>query len=368
MGRFGSALGIGFSVEGVWFFVEAVFTGVYLYGWRRLRPWAHWWSGVPVAVAGILGAWSVVSVNSWMNQPQGFTIQDGRVVSVDPVTVFFNRATSYEVPHMILAAYLVTGFVFAGVYAVGLLRGRRDRYHRLGFQIPFTIAGVAAPLQVGIGDFAARKVSQQQPVKFAAMELVPHTGRGVTEWIGGIWWHGQVYFGVGIPKVDSILAGFDPNYQVVGWDSVPADQRPPLANLLHLSFDLMVGVGVALMALAAWQGWYWYFHRRLLLTRWFLVPAAVSGLAAVAAMEAGWVVTEVGRQPWVVYRVQLTSDAVTTASGVTATLTGIFIIYLIMTFVSIGTPYLLSLRWRREEPNAEEAQRVPYEAAATQEA
>jgi cytochrome d ubiquinol oxidase subunit I len=368
MGRFGSALGIGFSVEGVWFFVEAVFTGVYLYGWRRLRSWAHWWSGVPVAVAGILGAWSVVSVNSWMNQPQGFTIQDGRVVSVDPVTVFFNRATSYEVPHMILAAYLVTGFVFAGVYAVGLLRGRRDRYHRLGFQIPFTIAGIAAPLQVGIGDFAARKVSQQQPVKFAAMELVPHTGRGVTEWIGGIWWHGQVYFGVGLPKVDSILAGFDPNYQVVGWDSVPADQRPPLANLLHLSFDLMVGVGVALMALAAWQGWYWYFHRRILLTRWFLVPAAVSGLAAVAAMEAGWVVTEVGRQPWVVYRVQLTSDAVTTASGVTATLTGIFIIYLVMTFVSIGTPYLLSLRWRREEPNAEEAQHVPYEAAATQEA
>jgi cytochrome d ubiquinol oxidase subunit I len=360
MGRFGSAVGVGFSVEAVWFFVEAAFVSVYLYGWRRLKPWLHWWSGMPVAVAGIFGAWAVVSVNSWMNQPQGFTIRDGHLVSVDPVKVFFNRAASYEVPHMILAAYMVTGFVFAGVYAVAMLRGRRDRYHRMGFLIPFTIAGIATPLQVGVGDYAARAIAVQQPVKFAAMELVPHTSRGVTEWIGGIWWHGQVYFGVGIPKLDSILVGFDPNAEVIGWDSVPPAQRPPLANLVHLSFDVMVGIGTALMALAAWQAWHWYFHRQLLVTRWFLAPMTLAGVASVVAMECGWVVTEVGRQPWIVYRVQLVGDAVTSAHGVRVTLGWVLAVYLVMTVVSIATPIALGRRWRREAPDAEDAEDVPY--------
>jgi cytochrome d ubiquinol oxidase subunit I len=368
MGRFGSALGIGFSVEAVWFFVEAVFVSVYLYGWRRLKPWLHWCSGIPVALAGIFGAWAVVSVNSWMNQPQGFTVRDGQVVSVDPASVFFNRATAYEVPHMILAAYMVAGFGFAGVYAVGLLRGRRDRYHRLGFLIPFTIAGIATPLQVGVGDFAARAVAVQQPVKFAAMELVPHTSRGVTEWIGGIWWNGQVYFGVGVPKLDSILVGFDPGEKVIGWDSVPSQQRPPLSSLIHLSFDVMVAVGITLMAFAAWQAWHWYFHRQLLTTRWFLAPMALSGLASVVAMECGWVVTEVGRQPWVIYKVQLVSSAVTTAGGIPVTLGWVLGVYLVMTFASIGTPLALSRRWRRETPEHEDAGGVPYGPMAHREA
>jgi cytochrome d ubiquinol oxidase subunit I len=351
------------SIEGVWFFVEAAFVSVYLYGWRRLKPWLHWCTGLPVAAAGIFGAWAVVSVNSWMNQPRGFTLRDGKVVSIDPVAVFFNRATAYEVPHMILAAYMVTGFVFAGVYAVGMLRGRRDRYHRLGFLVPFTLAAIATPLQVGVGDYAARAIAAQQPIKFAVMEFVPRTERGVTEWIGGIWWHGQVYFGVGVPKLDSILVGFDPNAKVIGWDAVPAAERPPLANLIHLSFDLMVGVGTILMALAAWQAWHWYFHRRVLTTRWFLVPIALSGVASIAAMECGWVVTEVGRQPWMIYRVQLVRDAVTTAHGVPVTLGWVLAVYLVMTFVSIGTPVLLSHRWRRERPDVEDTPEVPYAPA-----
>ncbi|GIH15242.1 cytochrome ubiquinol oxidase subunit I [Rugosimonospora africana] len=367
MSRFGSAMGIGFSIEGVWFFVEAAFVSVYLYGWRRLKPWLHWCTGLPVAAAGVFGAWAVVSVNSWMNQPRGFTLRDGRVVSIDPIAVFFNRATAYEVPHMILAAYMVTGFVFAGVYAVGMLRGRRDRYHRLGFLVPFTIAGIATPLQVGVGDYAARAIAAQQPVKFAVMELVPHTGRGVTEWLGGIWWNGHVYFGVGVPKLDSILVDFDPDAKVIGWDTVPASERPPLANLIHLSFDLMVGVGTILMALVAWQAWHWYFHRRVLTTRWFLAPIALSGLASVAAMECGWIVTEVGRQPWMIYQVQRVNDAVTTAHGVPVTLGWVLAVYLVMTFVSIGTPVLLSHRWRREKPEIEDAQDVPYAPAGRQE-
>ncbi|HZI72822.1 MAG TPA: cytochrome ubiquinol oxidase subunit I, partial [Gemmatimonadales bacterium] len=262
MGRFGAAYGVGFSIEGIFFFLEAIFVGVYLYGWNRLSPWAHWWSGMPIVVSGVLGAMSVVAMNSWMNSPAGFTLSNGKITSVSPVSVFFNASTPYQTAHMVLAAYMVTGFVTAGVYAVGLLRGRRDRYHRLGFAIPFTIAGIFAPLQVMMGDIIARFIAHNQPIKFAAMEYVSTTGNNVPEWLGGILINGNIYFGLSIPSFDSILVGFNPHTVVIGWDSVPPDQRPPLATLIHLSFDLMVGLGFFLFALAAWQGWWWWFHRR----------------------------------------------------------------------------------------------------------
>jgi len=360
MGPWGAAIGIPFSLEGIFFFLEAIFVGVYLYGWQRLSPWAHWWSGVPIAVSGIFGAMSVVAANSWMNAPAGYTLTNGKITSVDPWSVYFNAATPYETPHMILAAYMVTGFLIAGVYAVGLLRGRRDRYHRLGFLIPFTIAGICAPLQVMMGDIIARFVAHNQPVKFAAMEFVSKTTRDAPEWIGGILINGQIYFGAAIPGFDSILVGFNPHTTVIGWDSVPPDQRPPLVTLIHLSFDLMVGLGFFLFALAAWQGWWWLFHRRVLLTPWFLVPTALGGVAAVTAMEAGWVVTEVGRQPWIVYRVLLTNDAVTPSSGVPVTLAVILVLYAILTVVSIGVPVIMSRRWRRETPAEEGTEQVPY--------
>jgi cytochrome bd ubiquinol oxidase subunit I len=360
MGRFGAAFGVGFSFEGIFFFLEAIFVGVYLYGWRRLPPWVHWWSGMPIVVAGILGAMSVVAANSWMNSPAGYTLSHGKITSVDPVSVYFNAATPYETAHMVLAAYMVTGFLVAGVYAVGLLRGRRDRYHRLGFAVPFTIAGIATPLQVMMGDIIARFISSNQPVKFAAMEYVARTGTEIPEWLGGIYINGRVYFGAAIPAFNSILVGFSPHTRVIGWDTVPPDQRPPFPTLLHLSFDLMVGIGFFLLALAAWQGWWWWFHRRLLLTPWFLVPSALGGVAAVAAMEAGWVVTEVGRQPWIVYRVLLVSNAVTPSSGVPVTLGVVLALYAILTAVSIGVPMIMSRRWRRETPDAEEVDQVPY--------
>ena len=360
MGRFGAAIGFPFSVEGIFFFLEAIFVGVYLYGWKRLSPWAHWWSGMPIVVSGILGAMSVVAANSWMNSPAGYTLSHGKITRVEPLSVYFNASTPYETTHMILAAYMVAGFLIAGVYAVGLLRGRRDRYHRLGLAIPFTVAGIAAPLQVLMGDVIARFIASNQPVKFAAMEYVPRTTREVPEWIGGIFVNGHVYLGAAIPALDSILVGFSPHTRVIGWDSVPASQRPPLVSLIHLSFDLMVGIGFFLLALAAWQAWWWVFHRRLLVTPWFLVPAAVSGVAAVVAMEAGWVVTEVGRQPWIVYKVLLVSNAVTPASGVPVTLGVMLALYAILTVVAIGVPMIMSRRWRREPPAEEEAEQVPY--------
>lgn len=360
MGRFGAAIGVPFSLEGIFFFLEAIFVGVYLYGWQRLPPWVHWWSGMPIVVAGVLGALSVVAANSWMNTPAGYTLRNGKLTSVDPVSVFFNASTPYQTAHMVLAAYMVTGFLVAGVYAVGLLRGRRDRYHRLGFAIPFTLAGIAAPLQVMMGDIIARFIAREQPVKFAAMEYVSRTAREVPEWVGGVLINGHVYLGAAIPAFDSILVGFSPHTRVIGWDTVPATRRPPLVSLIHLSFDLMVGIGLFLFALAAWQGWWWWFHRRLLLSAWFLVPAAFGGVAAVAAMEAGWVVTEVGRQPWIVYRVLLVNNAVTPAGGVSVTLVVILVLYAILTLVSIGVPMIMSRRWRRGTPAEEDAEQVPY--------
>jgi cytochrome bd ubiquinol oxidase subunit I len=308
----------------------------------------------------VLGAMSVVAANSWMNSPAGYTLRNGKITRVDPVSVFFNASTPYETAHMLLAAYMVTGFLVAGVYAVGLLRGRRDRYHRLGFAVPFTLAGIAAPLQVMMGDIIARFIAQNQPVKFAAMEYIPATTRDAPEWLGGILINGHVYLGAAIPAFDSILVGFSPRTRVIGWDSVPPARRPPLDTLIHLSFDLMVGLGFILLALAAWQGWWWWFHRRLLVTPWFLAPCALSGVAAVAAMEAGWIVTEVGRQPWIVYRVQLVSNAVTPASGVPVTLGVVLALYAILTVVSIGVPTFMSRRWRQGAPAEEQAEQVPY--------
>lgn len=360
MGTYGSAFGIPFAIEGIWFFLEAIFTGIYLYGWRRLPAWRHWWTGTPMVVAGALGALSVVSANSWMNQPSGFVLRDGRIVSVNAWSVIFNAAVPYEVPHMVLAAYMVVGFTVAGVYAAGMLRGRRDRYHRLGFGISFATGAIAAPIQVIVGDIAARQVAAQQPAKFAAMELVEQTGTHVTEWLGGIYYQGQVYFGLGIPALDSIFAGFSPGTRVIGWQAFPPGLRAPLPNLIHLAFDVMAMIGVALLVLGAWQGWIWWFHRRPLTTRWFLVPVLVSGFAAVVAMESGWIVTEVGRQPWVVYGLLLTSDAVTTSGGVPVTLGLTIAIYAALTGVSIGVPWLMGRRWRREDPRVEEYETTPY--------
>ncbi len=186
MRRYGAVLGLPFGVEGLFFFLEAIFAGIYLWGWQRLRGWAHWWSGVPIAVSGILGAMSVVAVNSWMNQPGGFTEQGGRITSVNPWRVFFNRAALYEMPHMILAAYMVTGFLVAGVYAAGILRGRRDPYHYAGFALGFVPAALLTPFQILVGDTAARAIAHDQPVKFASMEYVPSTSRH-SGWVSCCW-------------------------------------------------------------------------------------------------------------------------------------------------------------------------------------
>jgi cytochrome d ubiquinol oxidase subunit I len=348
MGRYGSAIGIPFSFEGIFFLLEAVFTAIYLFGWDRLPRWLHFWTLAPIVVSGILGALSVVAANSWMNQPSGYTVAHGQITSVDPVAVFFNGATYYEAPHMILAAFLVAGGLAATPYAAGLLRGHRDRYTRLGFLVPFTIAAIVAPFQIAVGDTAARAIASHQPVKFASMEYVARTTRGATEWIAGIWYHGHVIAGIGLPDVDSLLVGFSPNTRVTGWDTVSPAYRPPFPTLIHLCFDLMVGIGTLLLLWGLWLAWSWWRHRDLPGGRAgtvFLVGGALSGVAATAAMEAGWVVTEVGRQPWTVYHVLLTSQAATTATGVTATLAATLVIYGVLTVATFAVLLTMQRRW-----------------------
>src|SRR5215470_2658340 len=233
MRRYRTVLEFPLGVKKVFFFLEAIFAGIYLWGWRRLAGWAHWWSGVPIALSGIFGAMSVIAVNSWMNQPGGFTQRGGRIVSVSPWQVYFNRAAIYQMPHMILAAYMVTGFLVAGVYAAGILRGRRDRYHYTGFALGFVPAAVLTPFQIFVGDTAARAIAQGQPVKFASMEYVPRTSRHVPEWLGGVYVNGRVYAGIRVPGLNSLLVGLRPSTRVIGWDSVPPASRPPVAWLLH---------------------------------------------------------------------------------------------------------------------------------------
>jgi cytochrome d ubiquinol oxidase subunit I len=356
--RFGEVFGILFAVEGIFFFVEAIFVAIYIFGWKRMSGWAHFWTGVPIVIAGLGGAFSVVAVNSWMNQPQGFTLgPGGDVTDVEPLKVIFNPAVPYEVPHMIIAAYLVTGFLVASVYAVGMLRGRRDRYHRLGLLIPLTVAAIATPIQFAVGDTAARAIADDQPIKFAAMECVQETSTDVTEYIGGRCTSSGVKGGIGIPGLDSFLVGWSRDTEVIGLDSVPPDERPPANTMLHLAFDAMVGICVALIGLGLWLGIAWWRRRDIPRTPWFLRATALSGVAAVVALECGWIVTEVGRQPWVVYRQMRTEEAVTGASGVWVTFSLVLALYAALAAALIVTMRVMARRWRGVEIEPDE---VPY--------
>jgi len=357
-GRFGDVFGILFAIEGIFFFTEAIFIAIYIYGWKRMSGWAHFWTGVPVVISGIGGAYSVVAVNAWMNQPGGFDLaKDGTVKSVDLVKVIFNHAVPYEVPHMILAAYIVAAFLIASVYAFGMLRGRRDRHHRLGLLIPLTVGLIAAPIQFAVGDTAARSIASDQPVKFAAMECNKTTHRHVTEYIFGICTADGVKGGIGIPGFDSFLVGFNTDTKVKGYDIVPPNDRPPFNTMLHWAFDIMVGICSAMIALGAWLAWAWWRRRDIPKTRWFLRAVAISGIAAVVALECGWIVTEVGRQPWIVYNVMRTKDGVTGASGVWVTFGASLVIYTVLGVATVLILRTMSRRWR--SAGAEEVS-VPY--------
>lgn len=363
MDRFGAAFGVAFAIEGIFFFLEAIFLAIYIYGWKRLSGWAHFWSGVPMFVTGIGGAFSVVAANAWMNQPQGFTLDAaGKVVDVEPLRVLWNPATGYEVPHMILAAYMVVGFLVASVYAVGMLKGRRDRLHRLGLLIPLTIGLIATPIQLFVGDTAARAVADHQPAKFAGMECIQESGGHQTEYVGGVCTSDGVKAAIPIPDLDSFLVGFSADTKVTGLKDIPADERPPANTFLHLSFDLMVGIGTALLGLGAWFAWVWWKRRDIPKTPWFLRAVAVSGIAAIIALWCGWIVTEVGRQPWIVQGYMRTSEAVTDAKGIWFSFGLVLLVYAALGTAAILVLRSMSRRWR--EGGESEETGAPYSPPA----
>ncbi|HEV7941390.1 MAG TPA: cytochrome ubiquinol oxidase subunit I [Solirubrobacteraceae bacterium] len=316
MSTFGGVFGLGFAIEGFSFFLEAIFIGIYVYGWERLSPRAHLLSGIPIVIAGFTGSLMVISVNAWMQHPSGFKLAHGRVVDVHPLAALFGNSFLWnELIHMYLAAYIVTGFLLATPYAIGRLRGRFGRYERTACAIPLTIAAVVSPIQILIGDWAARDVATEQPTKLAAMEGLAKTTHGASEHLLGWYVNGQIKFGIGIPDLLSILAFHNPNAKVQGLDTVPISQRPPV-NIERVSFQLMVALGTGFAAL----GLFFLFLRwrqRIMPTQlWFYLLVAAAGPASVVALIAGWFVTEIGRQPWTVYRVMTTAEAVTRARGV----------------------------------------------------
>ncbi|MEW2487292.1 cytochrome ubiquinol oxidase subunit I [Streptomyces sp. NPDC048411] len=359
MGRYGAAFGFPFAIEGLFFFLEAIFVSIYIYGWKRLPPWVHFWTGVPVALSSIGGAAAVIAANSWMNQPGGITVRNGHVVEVEPARVFFNGAFWFETVHMLLAAYIVAGFMVAGVYAVGMLRERRDHYHRVGFLTGFLVAAVALPVQIFVGDLVARQVFNKEPAKFAAIEMLPTTGTHVPETMGGILVDGRVKYGLQIPDMGSLLAGFRPSTEIHGLDAIPEAVRPTDrgVSIVHLAFDVMVGTSFVLLGLVVWFGWLWWRRREVPQNRWFLRGAALSGIVALVSLESGWVVTEVGRQPWTVVGHLLTRDAVTTEGNL-----WFFFAVVLALYLAVGTGVLLVLRsmkrrWREE---GDASVKVPY--------
>jgi cytochrome d ubiquinol oxidase subunit I len=313
---FGSVFGLGFAIEGFSFFLEAIFIGIYIYGWGRLSRRVHLLSGIPIVITGFTGSLTVISVNAWMNHPGGFQLQAGRVTHVDPFQALFaNTYLWHELIHMYLAGYIVSGFILAAVYAFARLRGRWGRYERTALAIPLTIAALVAPVQVLVGDWAARDVASTQPIKLAALEGLYKTTNGASEHVLGWYTDNQVKYGIAIPHLLSFLAYHSWNAKVQGLETVPANQRPPI-NVVRIAFQAMVGIGTLLAILGVVYLVVWMRRKRLPESVWFYRALVLAGPAAVVALISGWVVTEVGRQPWVVYRVMRSADAVTGASGV----------------------------------------------------
>jgi cytochrome bd ubiquinol oxidase subunit I len=355
MGKWGDVFGIGFGVEAWAFFLEAILLAIYIYGWKRMTPRAHLMVGLPLPFIALVGAFGILSANAWMNTPQGFTLDAaGNPTNVDVSHVLFTPMLGYQFWHMIAAAYMTAGFMVSSIYAVGWLRGRRDRYHRLGFLVPFAVAAIVTPAQFMIGDAIARAVDDQQPAKFAAIEIVWKTGDDQPEYLfGRLQPDGTVDGGIKVPGLDSFLAGGSRKTVVHGLSEVPENQRPTFrqANIAHFAFDTMVGIGSALVLLALWFGAALVRRRDIPRSRWFYRCAAVSGVASVLAVEAGWVTAEVGRQPWIVYGHMRVADAVTdiSAGPIWLSFMVVVLVYALVAWGFIGLLLRLKIRWRHED-------------------
>jgi cytochrome d ubiquinol oxidase subunit I len=328
MATFGGVFGLAFGLEGFSFFVEAIFIAIYVYGWDRMSPRTHLLCGTPVVLAGLTGAVFVLSVNAWMNHPGGFRLTGGHVTDVHPWKALFGNGHLWpELAHMYIAGFIVAGFLVAAAYAWGGLKGRHGRYERIALAVPLTIAALAAPVQLLVGDWIARRVTEDQPVELAAMEGLGRTTKGAPVHALGWYEDGEVRYGIAIPRGLSILAKHDPGATIQGLETVPPDDRPPV-NVVRVAFQLMVGIGTLLALLSVVHLVTWFRHGRFVASRWFHRGVVAAGPLSVVALICGWVTTEVGRQPWVVYRVMRTSEAVTGAGGIPVGYATLVVVYL----------------------------------------
>jgi cytochrome d ubiquinol oxidase subunit I len=337
----GAIVGPLFGFEGLFFFTEAIFLGIYLYGWDRLSPRAHWLCSFPIWIAGLGAVPMIVTVNSWMNTPAGFVVQNGHITGVNTVQAIFNPSAFYEVVHMVLASYVGAGFMVATVYAVSMLRAKRDEYRRKAMLLGLSVGLIAIPLQMISGDAIARSLETDQPIKLASMEAVYNTSSHVPLHLMGIpdaqtqtW----ITNGLVIPNGLSLLVGFSPSTTIIGLNTVVPNDRPSvmLIPFIHLAFDLMVLFGTFIL-LIAMVFWLLFFVRKRIVPeyKWLLWCIVVCGPMALIAVECGWIVTEEGRQPWVIYHFLRTSDAVTPAPFLNLTFLIFTLIYIVLAVMLI---------------------------------
>lgn len=351
----GPIIGMPFSLEGFAFFTEAIFLGIYLYGWTKLTPKAHWWAGVAVAVSGTVSGIFVVFANAWMNAPTGFEIVNGMPTNIDPIAAMLNPASFHQTLHMTLAAFATTGIAVAGIHAWMLRKNGADHFHRSALHIALLVAVPATFLQMVSGDISAKFVAKWQPAKLAAMEGQFVTERGAPLRIGGIpnEQTKETRYALEIPKALSFLAFNDLNAEVKGLDAFPEEDWPPVA-IVHYAFQVMVGLGSLMLLACVWVVWHWIRKREVSSNRALLTFLALLTPAGFIAVEAGWIVTEVGRQPWIVYGYMRTADALTPMPGLVIPLVGISILYL---FLGVVVAYLLWAQIIKTKPMTQEMRR-----------
>ena len=346
----GPIIGMPFSLEGFAFFTEAIFLGIYLYGWDRIPPRAHLLAGVLVAVSGAVSGIFVVIANAWMNTPTGFDLVDGLPANIDPIRAIFNPSSFQQALHMTLAAYAATGFAVAGIHALLLLRDPLNAFHRRALTIGLLVGAPAALLQPLSGDISARQVAVSQPAKLAAMEALFETRAGAPLLIGG--WPDMdtrsVRFGLELPYGLSLLAHHDPQAVVTGLDQVPREDWPHVPTV-HVAFQVMVAAGTMLALVAAWSLLRMLGRRDLAGPPLFLRAVAACAPLGFIAIEAGWIVTEVGRQPWIIHGVLRTRDAVTPMPGLAYTLLGFTLLYLFLGVVVAWLLYTQIIRSPRHQ-------------------
>jgi cytochrome d ubiquinol oxidase subunit I len=328
----GPIIGMPFSWEGTAFFLEAIAIGLYLYGWNRMNRWVHWTAGLVVGISGFASGVFVVAANSWMNSPAGFEWVNGQALNIDPVAAMFNRAWLHQTVHMQVAAIQAVGFAVAGLHAFLLLKGKQSALHARALKIAMVFATVASIIQPLVGHFAAQKVAEYQPAKLAAMEAHFHTESRASLIIGGIpdVETGEVHGAIKIPGALSFLAFNDFNATVKGLHDLPRDEWPPVM-VTHFAFQIMVGLGTLMIGLGIL---YVFFVRKGNMPPWFLKVLVLATPIGFIAIEAGWVVTEVGRQPWIIYGIMKTKDAVTPMPGIQFHFYLFLVLYFFLSFVT----------------------------------